>query len=161
MQRLPERPQCETSAAGSLQIAAALDLPVVATHPTQFPNPDDFEAHEARVCIAGGWVLADKKRPHEFAPSQFFVSPEVMAERFADLPEALQNSVEIAKRCNIHITLGKNFLPQFPTPDGMSLDDYLSLLSNQGLQERMLQLYPDEAERAARLPEYSLRRDFE
>ena len=161
LQRLPERPQWETSVAGSLQIAAALDLPVVATHPTQFPNPDDFEAHEARVCIAGGWVLADKKRPHEFAPSQFFVSPEVMAERFADLPEALQNSVEIAKRCNIHITLGKNFLPQFPTPDGMSLDDYLSLLSNQGLQERMLQLYPDEAERAAQMPEYQARLDFE
>ena len=161
LQRLPERPQWETSVAGSLQIAAALDLPVVATHPTQFPNPDDFEAHEARVCIAGGWVLADKKRPHEFAPSQFFVSPEVMAERFADLPEALQNSVEIAKRCNIHITLGKNFLPQFPTPDGMSLDDYLSLLSNQGLQERMVQLYPDEAERAAQMPEYQARLDFE
>ncbi len=84
-----------------------------------------------------------------------------MAERFADLPEALQNSVEIAKRCNIHITLGKNFLPQFPTPDGMSLDDYLSLLSNQGLQERMLQLYPDEAERAAQMPEYQARLDFE
>ncbi|UOO81861.1 DNA polymerase III subunit alpha [Uruburuella testudinis] len=161
LQRLPERPQWETSVSGSLQIAAALDLPVVATHPTQFLNADDFEAHEARVCIAGGWVLADKKRPHEFTPSQFFASPEEMAERFADLPEALQNSVAIAKRCNIHITLGKNFLPQFPTPDGLSLDDYLTVLSNEGLQERMVVLYPDAAERAAKMPEYQARLDFE
>ncbi|MDO5640401.1 MAG: DNA polymerase III subunit alpha [Neisseria sp.] len=161
LQRLPERPQWETSVAGSLQLAAALDLPVVATHPTQFLKADDFEAHEARVCIAGGWVLADKKRPHEFVPSQFFASPEEMAERFADLPEALQNTVEIAKRCNIHITLGKNFLPQFPTPDGMSLDDYLTVLSNEGLQERMAALYPDEAERSAQMPEYQARLDFE
>ena len=73
-----------------------------------------------------------------------------MLERFADLPEALENTVEIAKRCNLHITLGKNFLPLFPTPGGLSLDDYLVKLSNEGLQERMVQLYPDEAERAAK-----------
>ncbi|EGZ51265.1 DNA polymerase III subunit alpha [Neisseria wadsworthii] len=161
LQRLPERPQWETSVSGSLEIAAELDLPVVATHPTQFLNQEDFSAHEARVCIAGGWVLADKKRPHEFTPSQYFASPEQMAERFADLPEALQNTVEIAKRCNLTLTLGKNFLPLFPTPDGMSLDDYLTQLSNEGLQERMVQLYPDEAERAEKMPEYQARLDFE
>ncbi|QEY25129.1 DNA polymerase III subunit alpha [Neisseria zalophi] len=161
LQRLPERPQWETSVSGSVEIAAELDLPVVATHPTQFLNRDDFQAHEARVCIAGGWVLADKKRPHEFTPGQFFISPEVMAERFADLPEALQNSVEIAKRCNLTITLGKNFLPLFPTPDGLSLDDYLTQLANEGLQERMIQLYPDEAERKQKMPEYQTRLDFE
>ena len=122
---------------------------------------DDFNAHEARVCIAGGWVLTDKKRPRDFTPSQFFIPPETMLERFADLPEALENTVEIAKRCNIHITLGKNFLPLFPTPDGLSLDDYLVKLSNEGLQERMVQLYPDEAERAAKMPEYQERLDFE
>ena len=161
LQRLPERPQWETSVSGSLQIAAELHLPVVATHPTQFLEPDDFEAHEARVCIAGGWVLADKKRPREFTPSQYFVSPEVMAQRFADLPEALSNTVEIAKRCNLTLTLGQNFLPLFPTPDGLSLDDYLIQLSNEGLQERMVQLYPDAAERAAHMPEYQARLDFE
>ncbi len=84
-----------------------------------------------------------------------------MLERFADLPEALENTVEIAKRCNLHITLGKNFLPLFPTPDGLSRDDYLIKLSNKGLQERMVQLYPDEAERAAKMPEYQERLDFE
>lgn len=83
-----------------------------------------------------------------------------MLERFADLPEALENTVEIAKRCNLHITLGKTSYP-FPTPDGLSLDDCLIKLSNEGLQERMVQLYPDEAERAAKMPEYQERLDFE
>ena len=161
LQRLPERPEWETAVSGSLQIAAALDLPVVATHPTQFLHRDEFEAHEARVCIANGWVLSDKRRPREFTPDQFFVSPDVMADRFEDLPEALQNSVEIAKRCNLTLTLGKNFLPQFPTPDGISLDSYLSELSQQGLQERMQTLYPDEKERIERMPEYQQRLDFE
>ena len=161
LQRLPERPEWEACVSGSVKLAEELGLPVVATHPTQFMNRDDFNAHEARVCIAGGWVLTDKKRPRDFTPSQFFIPPETMAERFADLPEALENTVEIAKRCNLHITLGKNFLPLFPTPDGLSLDDYLVKLSNEGLQERMVQLYPDEAERAEKMPEYQERLDFE
>lgn len=161
LQRLPERPEWETAVSGSVALAEELDLPVVATHPTQFMSRDDFNAHEARVCVAGGWVLSDKKRPREFSPSQYFIDPQEMAARFADLPEALENTVEIAKRCNLHITLGKNFLPQFPTPDGMSLDDYLTVLSNEGLHERMAQLYPDEAERAQKMPEYQARLDFE
>ena len=161
LQRLPEKPEWETSVSGSLKLAAELGLPVVATHPAQFLNPDDFKAHDARVCIAGGWVLADKRRPRDFAAGQYFASPEEVAARFADLPEALQNTVEIAKRCNLTLTLGKNFLPQFPTPDGMSLDDYLAHLSNQGLRERLAVLYPDEAEREQKLPEYQARLDFE
>ncbi|ASK27069.1 DNA polymerase III subunit alpha [Neisseria chenwenguii] len=161
LQRLPERPEWETSVSGSVKLAEDLGLPVVATHPVQFMNRDDFMAHETRVCIAGGWTLADKKRPHDFVAGQYFASPEEVAARFADLPEALENTVEIAKRCNLHITLGKNFLPLFPTPEDMSLDDYLTQLSNEGLQERMAQLYPDEAERAAKMPEYQARLDFE
>ncbi|MCF7530597.1 DNA polymerase III subunit alpha [Neisseria lisongii] len=161
LQRLPERPEWEVSVSGSVKLAERFGLPVVATHPTQFMDETDFQAHEARVCVAGGWVLTDKKRPRDFAPSQYFIAPEVMAKRFADLPEALENTVEIAKRCNLHITLGKNFLPQFPTPEGMSLDDYLTVLSNEGLRERMAQLYPDEAQRAAKMPEYQARLDFE
>ena len=113
------------------------------------------------MCIAGGWTLADKKRPQEFARSQYFATPQEVAERFADVPEALANTLEIAKRCNLTLTLGKNFLPLFPTPEGMSLDDYLTKLSNEGLQERMAQLYPDAAERAAKMPEYQARLDFE
>lgn len=161
LQRLPEQPSWEASVSGSLHIAAQLDLPVVATHPVQFARQEDFKAHDARVCIAGGWVLGDKKRPHDFVSSQYFIDEATMLERFADIPEALQNSVEIAKRCNLTLTLGKNFLPQFPTPDGMDLNDYLVHLSNEGLQERLQTLYPDAAERAQKQPEYQQRLDFE
>lgn len=161
LQRLPEKPEWENSVVGSLQLAEELGLPVVATHPTQFLEPDDFKAHDARVCIAGGWVLADKKRPHNFYPSQYFITPELMKQRFADIPEALQNSVEIAKRCNLKLQLGKNFLPDFPTPQGQSLNDYLIELANQGLHERLASLYVDERVRADKLPEYKARLDFE
>ena len=159
LQRLPECPQWEKAVSGSLQIAAKLDLPVVATHPTQFLNRDDFRAHDARVCIANGWILSDNKRPQEFTPSQEFVSADVMCERFADIPEALKNSVEIAKRCNLTLTLGQNFLPDFPTPNGMDLNDYLVYLANEGLQKRLESLDPDI--RAKKRPEYQARLDFE
>ncbi len=161
LQRLPERPDWETAVSGSLKLAEELDLPVVATHSTQFLSQEDFKAHDVRVCVGGGWTLGDSKRPHDFYPNQYFITPETMAERFADLPEALANTVEIAKRCNLTLTLGKNFLPQFPTPEGMGLNDYLTELANHGLQERLLQLYPDADERALRLPEYQARLDFE
>lgn len=161
LQRLPEKPEWEQVVAGSLHLATELDLPVVATHPTQFLQREDFVAHDARVCIAGGWVMADEKRPRDFVDSQYFISPEEMVARFADIPEALANSVEIAKRCNVELVLGENFLPDFPTPNGMNLNDYLIALSNEGLQERMAVLYPDDHERACRLPAYQERLDFE
>jgi len=107
------------------------------------------------------WTLIDPKRPHDFTPSQHFLSPAEFAARFADIPEALANSQEIAKRCNLTLTLGKNFLPLFPTPDGMDLNDYLRHLANEGLQERLAVLYPNAAERAQRQPEYQARLDFE
>ena len=161
VQRLPDKPEWETVVAGSVHLAEQLDLPVVATHATQFLQREDFTAHDARVCIAGGWVMADDKRPHDFSDSQYFARPEEMAERFADLPAALANSLEIAKRCNVELELGKNFLPDFPTPEGMPLNDYLCVLANQGLRERMEVLYPDEEERNAKMPEYQARLDFE
>ncbi len=161
LQRLPERPEWESCVSGSLQLAHELDLPVVATHPTQFVHPDDFQAHEARVCIASGYVLADSRRPRDFQASQYFATPTQMAERFADVPEALANTLAIAKRCNLSITLGQNFLPDFPTPNGLSLNDHLVQLSHQGLAERMALLYPDPQLRAERLPEYRDRLDFE
>ncbi len=161
LQRLPEKPEYEISVQDSLQLAVELDLPVVATHPTQFLQEDDFQAHEARVCIAAGFVLADPRRSRDFVPSQFFATPEMMQERFADIPEALANTVAIAKRCNLTVTLGKNYLPNFPTPEGMDLNDYLIHLSNEGLAERMAVLYPDDAIRAEKYPEYQARLDFE
>ena len=155
------QPHTERLIDGLLDLGAALNLPAVATHPIQFLAPDDFKAHEARVCIAEGMMLGDPRRPRPFTAEQYFKTPDEMAELFADLPEALQNSVEIAKRCNLTLELGKSRLPVFPTPDGMSLDDYMRQRSFEGLHERMAQLYPDEAQRAARLPQYTARLEFE
>ncbi|MGB7596701.1 MAG: PHP domain-containing protein, partial [Gallionella sp.] len=143
------------------QLAAELGLPVVATHPVQFLSVADFKAHEARVCIAEGYVLNDKRRARAFTDRQYFKSQSEMAELFADLPEALQNSVEIARRCNLSLTLDKPRLPDFPTPKGQGLDDYLREEAELGLRQRMAVLYPDEAERAAKLPQYRTRLDFE
>lgn len=89
------------------------------------------------MCIAEGYTLGDKRRPRSFSECQYFLSAEQMVERFADIPEALANTVEIAKRCNISVVLGKNYLPLFPTPDGMSLDDFLVHEAKRGLEERL------------------------
>ena len=145
----------------AVRLGAELGLPVVATHPVQFLSADDFKAHEARVCIAEGYVLNDKRRAKKFTVQQYFKTQQEMAALFADLPEALQNSVEIARRCNLSLELGKPHLPDFPTPDGQGLDDYLREQAALGLQKRMALLYPDESERAARLPEYQERLVFE
>lgn len=161
LQRIPERPHLENSVIHTLNLAKEFNLPVVATHPTQFLNPDDFEAHEARVCIAAGYVLGDSRRPKQFEPSQYFINHDEFAERFSDIPEALENSLEIAKRCNLEITLGKNFLPIFPTPEGVSLDDFLVSETKEGLQKRLQLIYPDETEREKHLPELRERLDFE
>ena len=145
----------------TVELAAALKLPVVATHPIQFLDSDTHKAHEARVCIAEGYVLNDKRRVRQFTAQQYFKSQSEMAALFADLPQALANSVEIAKRCNLTLQLGKSFLPDFPTPNGESLDDFLTQESKRGLQQRMLQLYPDAATRATKEEEYSARLAFE
>ena len=143
------------------QLAAELALPVVATHPVQFLSAEDFKAHEARVCIAEGYVLNDKRRAKQFTAQQYFKTQAEMAELFADLPEALQNSVEIARRCNLSLVLGKPRLPDFPTPNGESLDEFLRVVSERGLHQRMLKLFPDEIEREAKMQEYTERLDFE
>ncbi|MCK9285803.1 MAG: DNA polymerase III subunit alpha [Rhodocyclaceae bacterium] len=143
------------------ELAGRLDLPLVATHPIQFLDAGDFKAHEARVCIAEGYVLGDTRRPKNFTEQQYFKTQAEMAELFGDLPEALENSVEIAKRCNLTVTLGKNFLPDFPTPDGVTLDEHLANESRAGLEGRLRLLYPDPAEREAQRPRYAERLEFE
>ncbi|MGL6040722.1 MAG: PHP domain-containing protein, partial [Deefgea sp.] len=100
----------ETSLQRQLDLAGDLNLPVVATHPIQFMDPDDFKAHEARTCISAGFVMNDKRRPKDFTEEQYFKTTAQMQELFADLPEALTNTVTIAQRCNIEIVLGKNVL---------------------------------------------------
>jgi len=153
--------QAEVLVSASVSLASRLDLPLVATHPVQFIERDDFTAHEARVCIAEGYVLADTRRPKHFTEEQYFKSQAEMVELFVDLPEALQNSVEIARRCNLSIELGRNQLPQFPTPDGMPLDDFMARQAAEGLEVRLAQLYPEPALRTAKRPEYCERLAFE
>jgi DNA polymerase-3 subunit alpha len=130
----------------SVALAAKLGLPVVATHPVQFISPDEYIAHEARTCIAEGEMLANNKRVRRFNEQMRFMSQAEMRELFHDLPAALQNSVEIAKRCNLTLTLGKPQLPNFPTP-GMTIDDFLRAETKKGLEERLEQLYPDPVKR--------------
>ena len=122
----------------TVALATRLRLPVVATHPVQFLAPGDFKAHEARVCISQGYVLADQRRPKPFTQEQYFKSQAEMAKLFADIPQALANSVEIARRCSLQVSLGKSRLPAFPTPNGMSVDDYLREEAHRGLKKRGL-----------------------
>ncbi|HZX27423.1 MAG TPA: DNA polymerase III subunit alpha [Telluria sp.] len=145
----------------SVALAARLGLPVVATHPVQFLNRDEFIAHEARVCIAEGEMLANAKRVRRFNEEMCFKSQAEMAELFADLPGALANSVEIAKRCSLTLTLGKPQLPNFPTPPGMTIDDYLVAESKAGLEKRLVDLYPNPEERERQRPRYEERLKFE
>lgn len=145
----------------AVALAAALKLPVVATHPVQFMTADDFTAHEARVCISEGDILANPRRPKRFTTAQHFRTQDEMAALFADIPSAVANTVEIAKRCNLALELGKPKLPLFPTPDGMSLDEYLVQLSKDGLERRLVELYSDEAKRVEARETYYQRLEFE
>jgi DNA polymerase-3 subunit alpha len=121
----------------SIDLAQKHSVPVVATNDVRFVERDDFEAHEARVCIGEGRVLDDPRRPKLYSDQQFLRSPEQMAELFADIPEALENTVEIAKRCNLELTLGKNFLPDFPVPEDQTIETYFYGQSKDGLKQRI------------------------
>jgi DNA polymerase-3 subunit alpha len=147
-------------------LAAELGLPVVATHPIQFLTEDDYEAHEARVCIADGDTLANPKRIKRFLPGQYFKPQAEMEALFADLPSAIANTVEIARRCSLSLVLGKPQLPNFPTPiqaDGtpMPMEQYFRQLSHEGLEDRLAMLFPDPAKRDAVRPRYVERLEFE
>ena len=126
----------------AVALASRCGAPLVATNDVRFLKPGDFEAHETRVCIGEGRALDDPRRPRTYSDQQYLKSAQEMQELFADLPEALENTVQIAQRCNIDVQLGKHFLPDFPTPDGMSIDDYLRHVSHEGLEERLAVLWP-------------------
>ena len=130
---------------GAVALAHATGTPVVASNDVCFLNRDDFEAHEARVCIHDGRVLNDSRRPKNYSEQQYLKSPEEMRQLFADIPSALFNSVEIAKRCNVVLTLGKNYLPEFPIPDGMTIDEFFGQQAREGLQQRLEFLFDKSA----------------
>ena len=171
LKRFPMRYVLEVQRAGhaddealvqaTVALADQVGAPIVATHPIQFLTARDFRAHEARVCIAEGYTLSDARRPRRFSQEQYFLTQAQMAEKFADLPEALANSVAIAQRCNLTIPLGKNHLPRFPTPAGVSLDDHLRSEARLGLEQRLDQLYPDPDAREQKRAEYVARLEFE
>lgn len=120
----------------AVEAAEKYQLPVVATNEVMFLTEDNFDAHEIRVAIHDGFTLDDKRRPKRYSKEQYLRCEEEMCELFSDIPEALINSVEIAKRCNVTVTLGEYVLPDFPT-DGLSIEDYLVKVSEEGLQERL------------------------
>ena len=144
----------------AIELAEQYDLPVVATNDVRLLSADQFDAHEIRVAIHDGYTMVDPNRPKLYSDQQYLRSEEEMCELFADIPEALQNSVEIAKRCNVTVHLGEYFLPNFPTGD-MKIEDFLVEKSKQGLEERLEFLFPDPEVRAQRRPEYDERLDIE
>ena len=158
-------PAHEAHVQAAVPLAAELGLPVVATHPVQFLKTDDFEAHEARVCVAEGDTLTNSRRVKRFNAEQYLKSQAEMQALFDDVPSALANSVEIARRCSLKLVLGKPQLPLFPTPevDGvrMAPEAYFRQTSHEGLIARLLQLYPDDAERERERARYVERLDFE
>ncbi len=121
----------------ALQLATDLDLPVLASNDVRFLQREDFEAHEARVCIHQGRVLADPRRPRDYSQEQYLKSPGDMAALFNDLPEALENTLELAKRCNLELEFGTYYLPAFPVPEGHNLDSYIRAQAHEGLEERL------------------------
>ncbi|SFO12621.1 DNA polymerase-3 subunit alpha [Nitrosospira briensis] len=151
----------ETLVQRSLMLASTLRLPVVATQPVQFLNPEDYRAHEARVCIAEGYVLGDRRRPKNCTEEQYFKTQAEMSTLFADIPAAIANTAELAKRCNLPLELNVNRLPLFPTPNNESLELYLRKQAEAGLEARMQALFPDKAERATEMPKYRARLEFE
>jgi len=127
----------ETYLHAAVELAAEMGVPVVATNDVRFEFPEEFDAHEARVCINGGHTLIDPGRPRHYSAQQFLRSPQEMAELFQELPEALANSVEIARRCNLELELGNNLLPEFEVPEGYSTASWLVESSERGLADKL------------------------
>ncbi|EDY86713.1 DNA polymerase III, alpha subunit [gamma proteobacterium HTCC5015] len=127
----------------AVSLAAEHQLPVVATNDVRFIHADDFDSHEVRVCIHEGRLLDDPRRSRHYSPEQYLRSPEEMVELFSDLPEAIENTLEIAKRCNVAPHMGEYFLPDYPVPDGETIDSFFRKQSQEGLEWRMEKLQRD------------------
>ncbi|MAO69261.1 MULTISPECIES: DNA polymerase III subunit alpha [Idiomarina] len=150
------RPQEEDYLHKAVALAGQTELPVVATNEVVFLKEEDFDPHEIRVAIHDGYQLEDKRRPKKYSPQQYLRSSEEMIELFSDIPEAIENTVEIAKRCNVTVRLGEYFLPKFPTGD-LTTEAFLIKASEEGLEERLEFLFPDAEERQQKRPEYDER----
>ncbi|WP_097460262.1 DNA polymerase III subunit alpha [Mangrovitalea sediminis] len=146
----------------SVELAARLGCPVVATNDVHFINRDDFDAHEARVCIGESRALDDPRRERRFSEEQYLKSPEEMIELFRDIPEAIENTVEIARRCSVKVRMGEYFLPNYPVPEGMTMDDYFRHVSEEGLEKRLKTILdPEDPNYAEKRQAYFDRLKFE
>ena len=130
------RPEEQEYLVRAVRLAGEHRVPVVATNDVRFLARDDFEAHEARVCIHEGRILNDAGRPREYTENQYLKSPAEMQDLFGDLPEALSNSVEIARRCSFELDLGRPCLPEFQVPAGQTAAAYLRVVTLEGLEGR-------------------------
>lgn len=131
------KPQENTYIQAIIPLAQVASLPIIATNDVRFLEKDDYEAHEARVCIQEGVTLNDAHRSRRYTDQQYLRSPKEMQQLFADIPEALQNTVQLAKRCNVTFTLGKSLLPHFPVPTQYTSESYLCEIANHGLNDRL------------------------
>jgi DNA polymerase-3 subunit alpha len=145
----------------AVALAADKQIPVVASNDVRFLTADQFEAHEAKVCIHDGRQLDDPRRPRNYSEHQYLRSAEEMHALFKDIPEAIDNTIEIAKRCNLQLTLGEHYLPDFPVPEGMTIDEFFSAESFKGLAERLKVLFPEPAALEANRPRYEERLQIE
>ena len=145
----------------ALDIAYEFDLPVVATNDVRFIDAEQFEAHEAKVCISDGRLLDDPRRPRNYSTEQYLRSAEEMVALFSDIPDAIENTVEIAKRCNVELSLDQHFLPDFPVPEGMSIAEFLTQESREGLEERLATLFTKESDRQDKRESYDERLKIE
>lgn len=146
----------------AVNLAIETETPVVATNDVRFLYPDEFEAHEVRVCIHDGRTLDDPRRERRYTDQQYLKSSAEMIALFEDIPEAIENAVEIARRCNVTLDLGNYYLPQFPVPEGMSTEDYLSELSAAGLDERLKDILdPAADDYSEQRTQYDERLEFE
>lgn len=121
----------------ALHASSKRGLAVVASNDARFLDRDGFEAHEARVCIASGRVLDDPKRPRDYSEEQYLKSSEEMAELFADIPDAIDNAVALATRCNVELKLGEYALPAFPVPSEHTIESWLRNSAREGLEKRL------------------------
>lgn len=145
-----------------VKLAEKFALPVVATNDVRFLDREDFEAHEARVCIQEGFTLNDPQRKRAYTDQQYFRSPDEMQRLFADIPEALVNTVEIAKRCNVTFVLGKSSLPHFDVPEGLTTEEFLCQVAKEGLNDRLQTIFPNQPkELADKRPLYDQRLERE
>ncbi|MGE6329509.1 DNA polymerase III subunit alpha [Psychrobacter pacificensis] len=129
----------------AIHSGAKHNIPIIAHNDVRFLAQEDFDAHEARVCIAGSYVLADPNRPRNYSDEQYLKTQEQMAQLFADIPQVVDNTLHLATRCNVTLTLGINVLPDFPVPEGETIESFFRAESKRGLEERLDKLFPVEA----------------